>query len=551
MDPKLEQAIQAIKSGDKSAGMVLLAQVIRSDPNNESAWIWMATAQDDPEKKKQSLERVLRINPANERVRRALAVMFPTAVQAESAQPTVEAEPAPSAGEQVSAELPAVPSESAAEVGIAQPETAVPAPAEEKETPTVDAAQPAAPEPGTAAEETPSPAMPEMPAAEATTPDLSWLKETAFAPEEPKEESSDLSWLKEDLPTETPAAEAETGLEAAQDESAHPAWLEEQQTQAETKADKEEPSSDLDWSKEAQPPQEKETGFTWPAGTEAEKDLSNLDWLREEQPAAGAGPSQAAIPAEPTAKPGDIEWLHAASASPAGEPTTEGKPDTEEPDFSWLAGEPAEEGKPAVEAQNEPAFPWLEQAAPAEEQAVKNEQESLPEWLRQGSEAQAEPGVPVSMEAGQPEGQASPTLESEPLSPEEFDVIASKPAELPFTWDEVTGEPVMKSEAEMYGEKPAALPSAETAQAPAVGSGDVSAPPIVPAASTTISRPGPLSTTSAPARVAPAAAPSGKKGMTTGQIILLVFLGLATLVVVLAFGFYLAVNFGWLKAFGF
>ena len=93
MDPKLEQAIQAIKTGDKAAGLVLLAQFIRTDPSNESAWIWMATAQDDPERKKQCLERVLHINPANERVRRALATMFPPTIQPEAVPATIEAAP--------------------------------------------------------------------------------------------------------------------------------------------------------------------------------------------------------------------------------------------------------------------------------------------------------------------------------------------------------------------------------------------------------------------------------------------------------------------------
>ena len=195
MDPKLEQAVQAIKSGDKSAGLVLLAQVIRADPNNEFAWIWMATAQDDPVKKKQSLERVLRINPANERVRRALSTMFPPPVQTAVVPPAIETAPVPPVEEQAAAaeqpvimEPPAVPSEPAAEVIPPQPEAVAPAPP-------VEAAQVPTQEAEAAPLETP-PAVTEPAHVEVAGPDLSWLKETTFAPEEPKEEAADLSWLK-------------------------------------------------------------------------------------------------------------------------------------------------------------------------------------------------------------------------------------------------------------------------------------------------------------------------------------------------------------------
>ena len=364
------------------------------------------------------------------------------------------------------------------------------------------------------------------------------------------------------MPTEAPVAEVgEKGVETAQAESTEEAWLKEEQPPAEPEPIKEEPAPDLTWLKESQPAEEEEPGFTWPTEAEAGIDTSGLSWLKEEPSAAGAGASETAIPPSPTGETNDLAWLRVATAGPASEPVSaetpasEAKPADEEPDFSWLASEPATEEKPAVEPSGEAAFPWLEETPPAEGAAVKNEAEAIPDWLRQGSAAEAESAAPTQLEAElsapEPAAQEPPTLESERLSPEDFEAITSKPAKLPFTWDEVTGEPVLKPGSETPGETFAAQPGEETAQAHEEGSNMAAetpaaqqevAMPAMPAVSAPVSR---------PRSAAAAAAPSPKKGMSTGQIVLLTLLGVATLIVLLAFGFYLAVNFGWLKAFGY
>ena len=48
---KLNFAIAAIKSGDKVTGLHLLAEIIKAEPSNEYAWIWLTTCVDDNEKK--------------------------------------------------------------------------------------------------------------------------------------------------------------------------------------------------------------------------------------------------------------------------------------------------------------------------------------------------------------------------------------------------------------------------------------------------------------------------------------------------------------------
>ena len=71
----LADAITAIRSGDKARGQTLLAQVLRIDPRNETAWLWMASVAKTPEQRRECLERALTINPNNEDARRALKAL--------------------------------------------------------------------------------------------------------------------------------------------------------------------------------------------------------------------------------------------------------------------------------------------------------------------------------------------------------------------------------------------------------------------------------------------------------------------------------------------
>ena len=73
MSDSLQQAIAAIKAGDKETGQQLLAQVISADPQNEAAWVWLATVVDDPQRQRECLHKVLKMNPNNEIARRSLA----------------------------------------------------------------------------------------------------------------------------------------------------------------------------------------------------------------------------------------------------------------------------------------------------------------------------------------------------------------------------------------------------------------------------------------------------------------------------------------------
>jgi hypothetical protein len=78
MDDTLQKAINAIKAGDKAAGQRFLVEVLRADPKSEAAWLWMAVTLDDPQKKRECLQRALQINPGNDIARKGLAQLAPS-----------------------------------------------------------------------------------------------------------------------------------------------------------------------------------------------------------------------------------------------------------------------------------------------------------------------------------------------------------------------------------------------------------------------------------------------------------------------------------------
>jgi hypothetical protein len=73
-----EKAIAAAKSGDKTTARKLLSSVIAKDPDNELAWMWLAYCAGSKAERRLHLERVLEINPANVKVRKALEELIQT-----------------------------------------------------------------------------------------------------------------------------------------------------------------------------------------------------------------------------------------------------------------------------------------------------------------------------------------------------------------------------------------------------------------------------------------------------------------------------------------
>ncbi|MBN1562453.1 MAG: PD40 domain-containing protein [Anaerolineae bacterium] len=74
---QIRTAIQAAQSGNKGIARHILEEVVKEAPNSEAAWMWLASVVDTPEERRDCLERVLAINPENERAQQAIAKLPP------------------------------------------------------------------------------------------------------------------------------------------------------------------------------------------------------------------------------------------------------------------------------------------------------------------------------------------------------------------------------------------------------------------------------------------------------------------------------------------
>jgi twitching motility two-component system response regulator PilG len=68
----LREGIAAARAGDKGRTRRLLREATKLDPKNELAWLWLAGVAESPQEGLACLERVLALNPVNERARAGL-----------------------------------------------------------------------------------------------------------------------------------------------------------------------------------------------------------------------------------------------------------------------------------------------------------------------------------------------------------------------------------------------------------------------------------------------------------------------------------------------
>ena len=73
MTAELKQAITLIRSGDKAGGGQILAKILKVDPQNELAWLWLSQTVTTRKQQQDCLEKVLAINPNNNAAHKALA----------------------------------------------------------------------------------------------------------------------------------------------------------------------------------------------------------------------------------------------------------------------------------------------------------------------------------------------------------------------------------------------------------------------------------------------------------------------------------------------
>lgn len=65
----LTKAIKLIKEGKKKEGGQILLEIVYIEPKNENAWLWLSSCFKDTEKKISCLNKVLAINPNNEKAK--------------------------------------------------------------------------------------------------------------------------------------------------------------------------------------------------------------------------------------------------------------------------------------------------------------------------------------------------------------------------------------------------------------------------------------------------------------------------------------------------
>lgn len=62
----LDKGIRAVKRGNAPLAKQALSEVLRADPVNESAWLWLSKVADNPVQKAECLRRVIALNPQNQ-----------------------------------------------------------------------------------------------------------------------------------------------------------------------------------------------------------------------------------------------------------------------------------------------------------------------------------------------------------------------------------------------------------------------------------------------------------------------------------------------------
>ena len=68
----LDDAIEAIKSGNKETGRQILEQVLEEEENNEEIWLWLSTVVESDDDREICLENVLALNPDHAVAQKAL-----------------------------------------------------------------------------------------------------------------------------------------------------------------------------------------------------------------------------------------------------------------------------------------------------------------------------------------------------------------------------------------------------------------------------------------------------------------------------------------------
>src|SRR5512142_13171 len=96
MQPLVQSAIDAANRGDNNKALELCKQALSANPNDVDAWLVIAAVVEQPERKRQCLNRVLSIDPRNQIARDELLDMDRAAMGGASSTGTRQDTPVPS-----------------------------------------------------------------------------------------------------------------------------------------------------------------------------------------------------------------------------------------------------------------------------------------------------------------------------------------------------------------------------------------------------------------------------------------------------------------------
>jgi hypothetical protein len=74
-DVMLQEAIEAIRQGQRSRARDLLTRLLRTNQNNPEYWLWMSSVVDSHKEQVFCLQSVLRMEPGNTTARQGLVVL--------------------------------------------------------------------------------------------------------------------------------------------------------------------------------------------------------------------------------------------------------------------------------------------------------------------------------------------------------------------------------------------------------------------------------------------------------------------------------------------
>src|SRR5512135_1225619 len=75
VDTMFEDAVDALRQGERARGKEILTRLLKADQNNPNYWIWMSAAVDTAKERIYCLETALKLDPANAIAKRGLVLL--------------------------------------------------------------------------------------------------------------------------------------------------------------------------------------------------------------------------------------------------------------------------------------------------------------------------------------------------------------------------------------------------------------------------------------------------------------------------------------------